>query len=105
VVARRPSVATAAFAFYTWGNLPSFRFEELFSWLPDPVYGVSTTAVEALISEFPLFFLLIFVTRFRRSRPRAAGASACGLQMCAVLSDSGSASPSPRSSPFGTTRG
>jgi hypothetical protein len=64
VVARRPSVATAAFAFYTWGNLPSFRLEELFSWLPDPVYGVFATVVEALISEFPLFLLLIFVTRF-----------------------------------------
>jgi hypothetical protein len=64
VVARRPSVATAAFAFYTWGNLPSFRFVALFGWLPDAVFGVVGTLVEALTSEFPLFLLLVFVTRF-----------------------------------------
>jgi hypothetical protein len=72
VVARRPSVATAAFAFYTWGALPSFRFIMLFSWLPDPVFGVVATVLEALVASFPVFLLLIFVTRFP-TEPSSAG--------------------------------
>ncbi len=64
VVARRPSVATAAFACYVWGALPSFRFIALFSWLPDPVYAPVATVLEALVASFPVFLLLIFVTRF-----------------------------------------
>jgi hypothetical protein len=72
VVARRPSVATAAFAFYTWGALPSFRFIMLFSWLPDPVFGVVATVLEALVASFPVFLLLIFVTRFP-AEPSSAG--------------------------------
>ncbi|MDB5092937.1 MAG: hypothetical protein JWO85_1038 [Candidatus Eremiobacteraeota bacterium] len=72
VVARRPSVATAAFAFYMWGALPSFRFIMLFSWLPDPVFGVVATVLEALVASFPVFLLLIFVTRFP-AEPSSAG--------------------------------
>jgi hypothetical protein len=64
VVARRPSVATAAFACYTWGAVPSFRFIALFSWLPDPVFAPVATVLEALLADFPVFLLLIFVTRF-----------------------------------------
>jgi hypothetical protein len=73
VVARRPSVATAAFALYAWAPIPSFRFEMLFGWLPDPVYGVVTTVVEALIAIFPVFMLLIFVTRFPREPSSGGG--------------------------------
>jgi len=72
VVARRPSVATAAFAFYTWGNIPSFRFVQLFSWLPDPVYGVVATVVETIVAFLPTFALLVFVTRFP-AEPSSAG--------------------------------
>ncbi len=64
VVARRPSVATVAFACYVWGALPSFRFIALFSWLPDPVYAPVATVLETLVASFPVFLLLIFVTRF-----------------------------------------
>jgi hypothetical protein len=72
VVARRPSIGTAAFAFYTWGSIPSFQFIALFSWLPDPVYGVVATVVETLVAFLPTFALLVFVTRFP-SEPAAGG--------------------------------
>jgi len=73
VVARRPSVATAAFAGYMWGALPSFRFVALFSWLPDPVYAPVATVLETLVATFPVFLLLIFVTRFPAEPSSPAG--------------------------------
>lgn len=73
VVARRPSIATAAFAVYAWGPIPSLRFEMLFGWLPDPAFGVVTTTIEAVIAVFPVFLLLIFVTRFPREPSSAGG--------------------------------
>jgi hypothetical protein len=36
----------------------------LFSWLPDPVFSVVGTVLEALVASFPVFMLLVFVTRF-----------------------------------------
>jgi hypothetical protein len=94
VVARRPSVSTAAFAFYTWGPLPSFRFITLFSWLPDPVYAVVATVLEALVASFPVVLLLVFVTRFPaepsspsgRLRMRVADAALfIGLAICVTF--------------------
>ena len=94
VAARRPSVATAAFALYTWGVLPSFRFIALFAWLPDAVYGVVATLLEAFLASFPVLLLLVFVTRFPaepsspsgRLRMRFADASLFGgAAICLVF--------------------
>ena len=94
MVARRPSIATAAFAFYTWGVLPSFRFIALFAWLPDAVYGVVATLLEAFLASFPVLLLLVFVTRFPaepsspsgRLRMRFADASLfAGAAICLVF--------------------
>lgn len=64
VVVRRPSIATAAFAGYVLGAVPSLRFVALFAWLPDPIYDVVATVLETAIGNFPIFLLLTFVTRF-----------------------------------------
>jgi hypothetical protein len=94
VVARRPSVATAAFAYYACGALPSFRFIMLFSWLPDPAFAVAATVLETLLASLPVFALLVFVTRFPaepsshggRLRMRLAGALLyAGIAICGAF--------------------
>ncbi len=61
---RKPSLATAALVFYGTGALTSGRLSALFSWLPDPTYGIVTVIINALIGSLPALALLPFITRF-----------------------------------------
>lgn len=94
IVARRPSLGTAAFVVYTWGTIPSFIFEALFSALPDPAFAVLACVLDAVLAVFPLVVLYSFISRFPRepSAPRglrrmhlADAAVAAGFAICLAV--------------------
>jgi hypothetical protein len=69
---RRPSIATVALLFYGAGTMTSGGIAALFSWLPDPAYGVAGVII-SLFGELPNLALLVFITRFPELPQSAAG--------------------------------
>lgn len=64
IVARRPSMATYALVIFAGGSVTTFAVVAQFSPLPDPIFVVIATLIFAAFSEFPIFVLLVFLTRF-----------------------------------------
>ncbi|MBV9645870.1 MAG: hypothetical protein JO043_00230 [Candidatus Eremiobacteraeota bacterium] len=73
LVLRRPSVMTAALALSAAG--PAFALATIvqFSWLPDGLYAIVAFVILWLLSDLPIYALLVFVTRFP-SPPSTASA-------------------------------
>jgi|SRR5579884_257049 len=64
VVARRPSLATAALVLYAAGAPQSFPIAALFSWIPNPIFGAVAALCNLVIAQLPLWALLPFIVRF-----------------------------------------
>jgi len=73
IVARRPSVATYALVIFAGGSVTTAAVVAQFSPLPDPIFVCIATLIIAAFSEFPIFILLVFLTRFP-SAPTARSA-------------------------------
>ena len=70
---RRPSIGTAALVFLAASLLNAPRVASIFSWLPDSLYAPTATVIVSLLTEFPIFAVLVFLTRFPRNpeQPKA----------------------------------
>lgn len=77
IALRRPSLATAALVLYGTGSISSFSAVGVFSWIPDPLYGVIAVALVVAISTLPILALLPFIARF----PSAPSTRAARIRM------------------------
>ncbi|HTU70670.1 MAG TPA: GAF domain-containing protein [Candidatus Baltobacteraceae bacterium] len=64
IVARRPSLATAALVLYGAGAGQSFPFIAEFSWIPNPLFGAVAALLNLVNAGLPICALLPFVVRF-----------------------------------------
>jgi hypothetical protein len=89
VVARRPSLATAALVLYGMGVPQSFGVAGLFSWIPNPAFGAAAALCNLIVAVLPLWALLPFIVRFpeepQSSAARTTARVADGLFSFAVV--------------------
>ena len=64
IVARRPSLATAALVLYGVGAGQSFPLIAEFSWLPNPLFGPVAAFLNLVNAGLPICALLPFIVRF-----------------------------------------
>ena len=73
VVARRPSLATAALVLYGFGAPQSLSLTAEFAWIPNPAFGAVAVVCNLFVASMPLWALLPFIVRFPEE-PRTASA-------------------------------
>ena len=61
---RRPSLGTAALVWYGCGLVYGNPIIGMFGWLPDPAFAIFALALLIATTDFPVFALLLFITRF-----------------------------------------
>jgi len=61
---RRPSLGTAALVWYGCGLVYGNPIIGMFGWLPDPAFAIFGLTFLIATTDFPVFALLLFITRF-----------------------------------------
>jgi GAF domain-containing protein len=79
VVARRPSLVTAALVLYGMGVPQSFGVDALFSWIPNPLFGPIAVLCNLFVAQLPLWALLPFIVRFPEEPQNAAARRAARI--------------------------
>ena len=64
IVFRQPSLATAMLVLYGAGVPQSLPFATLFTFIPDPFFGVVAVVIQMIVAQLPIWSLLPFIARF-----------------------------------------